>query len=109
MCDLDTVSICAKEIQNLNHSKTLTTNLFNLRESGSLCDITLVSGGERIKCHRIILAANSKYFHAMFTSGLCETTLDEVFLSNVFIKLFVPVSEARCTNIVCFISNLQNL
>jgi len=69
---------CAREIQNLNHSRTLSVNLFNLKETGSLCDVTLISDGNEIKAHRVVLAACSEYFHAMFTSGLRETGKNEV-------------------------------
>ena len=68
----------AREIQNINHTKTLSSNLFKLRENDSLCDVTLISDGVEIRAHRVVLAACSEYFHAMFTSGLSETGKDEV-------------------------------
>lgn len=78
MSDNETISICAQEIHNKHHAKTLTASLCNLRECGSLCDITLVSNDTKIKAHRVVLAACSEYFHSMFTNGFCETKLQEV-------------------------------
>ena len=41
-----------------------------MRGDGLLTDITLVaSGGEEIKAHKLILAASSPYFYAMFIRG----------------------------------------
>ena len=56
--------------------------LNNLKSHSSLCDITIVCGKERISAHKIVLAATSTYFCAMFTSGLCESTLNEVRCSS---------------------------
>ena len=69
-----------KEIRNPNHTKALCASLFNLRENGKLCDVTLISDGKSIRAHRVVLAACSEYFNAMFTSGLSETCKNEVKL-----------------------------
>lgn len=68
----------ANKIKDPGHCKTLSASLFKLRENGALCDVTLVSNGKKIKAHRVVLAACSEYFNAMFTSGLSETCKDEV-------------------------------
>ncbi|XP_012938839.1 kelch-like ECH-associated protein 1B [Aplysia californica] len=48
------------------------------RLEGSLCDITLNVNGECIRAHRIVLAACSAYFRAMFTNGMMEASCSEV-------------------------------
>lgn len=73
----------AKEIENPNHTKALCASLYNLRQYGKLCDVTLISDGKSIKAHRVVLAACSEYFNAMFTSGMSETCQNEV---NIFKK-----------------------
>ena len=40
----------------------------NMRLSNDMTDITLLVGDREIPGHRVILAASSAYFHAMFTS-----------------------------------------
>ena len=60
----------------------LVKSLNNLKSHRSLCDITIICGKERISAHKIVLAATSTYFCAMFTSGLCESTLNEVKCSS---------------------------
>ena len=74
----------AKEIENSNHTKALCASLFNLRENGKLCDVTLISDGKSINAHRVVLAACSEYFDAMFTSGMSETCQNEVNLKKSF-------------------------
>lgn len=46
-----------------------------MRKSGLLCDVHLVAGngGDQIKCHKIVLAATSAYFNAMFSSKYNRT------------------------------------
>eukprot|EP00033_Pygsuia_biforma_P003666 GCRY01004014.1.p1 GENE.GCRY01004014.1~~GCRY01004014.1.p1 ORF type:complete len:512 (+),score=148.00 GCRY01004014.1:245-1780(+) len=56
------------------------------RESKYFCDLVLIAGSERFPCHKCILAAQSEWFHAMFTNGMKESTQDEITLeveSNV--------------------------
>lgn len=39
-----------------------------MRRSGQLCDITLEVSDAQIKGHKVVLAATSAYFNAMFNS-----------------------------------------
>lgn len=48
------------------------------RQNGALCDIILLVAGQRIEAHKIVLAACSLYFQAMFTRGMREASLSEV-------------------------------
>ena len=48
-------------------------SLYNLQQSGQFCDVVLeISAEHRILAHRVVLAASSPYFRAMFTSALLE-------------------------------------
>ena len=44
----------------------------SLRKSGTLCDIILIVEGMEFPVHKIVLAAGSPYFQAMFTSSFKE-------------------------------------
>lgn len=54
-----------------------------LKESNKLCDVDLLVEREVFRCHKIVLAAASPYFKAMFTSGLMETNMDRINLQGV--------------------------
>lgn len=43
---------------------------FSLRSQNLLCDVTIVAEDMEIAAHRVVLAACSPYFHAMFTGTI---------------------------------------
>lgn len=62
------------------------SQLFQLKENEKLCDIILKVGDDSVKAHRVVLAAASPYFHAMFTGDMLESRQDEVALYGVEFK-----------------------
>lgn len=49
-----------------------------------LCDVELETAEEgQIKAHRVVLAAASPYFRAMFTSGLKESQMEKIPIHGV--------------------------
>eukprot|EP00794_Sanderia_malayensis_P003257 gene3257-3738_t len=48
-------------------------NMNRLKKQGSLCDVTILVGETRIPAHKIVLAASSSYFEAMFTNDMTES------------------------------------
>lgn len=52
-----------------DHVSSAFRSMNHMRKSGLLCDVHLVAGngGDQIKCHKIVLAATSAYFNAMFS------------------------------------------
>ena len=54
-----------------------------LRKHRELCDVVLAVGSRKIYAHRVVLSACSPYFHAMFTSELCESRQNEVNIRDV--------------------------
>ncbi|XP_072454423.1 kelch repeat and BTB domain-containing protein 12 isoform X1 [Notamacropus eugenii] len=65
------------------HSLTLLSKIKNMKELAEMIDVVLVAEGERFPCHRLILAAFSPYFKAMFTCGLLECAQREVILYDI--------------------------
>ena len=56
-----------------NRVKTLDLDfLDSMRDSGTLCDVTLIVEGVEFPAHKVILAASSPYFQAMFASSFKE-------------------------------------
>ena len=56
----------------------LAGSLNEQRKQQELCDIIITIGERSFPAHRAILAASSRYFKAMFTSGFKESSADEV-------------------------------
>ena len=56
--------------------------LQELRDQKSLCDVHLVAEGAKFPAHRVVLAAASPYFQAMFTGGFKENQMNEVTLND---------------------------
>jgi hypothetical protein len=54
-----------------------------MKELAEMIDVVLIAEGEKFPCHRLVLAAFSPYFKAMFTCGLLECTQREVTLHDI--------------------------
>jgi hypothetical protein len=64
--------------------------LILIRSLQAFCDVTLACDGGSIKCHKMVLAASSPYFHKLFMETSCDHPI--VFLkvgSRYFLFLYV--------------------
>ena len=81
---------------NQSHSETtcctislaITSQLGLQFDNPVLSDVTLVLSDERgqqhrFRCHKVVLACMSTYFHTLFTNGMSESCQDEVVLRDV--------------------------
>lgn len=57
--------------------------LKHLRGKTDLCDVTLVVGEQQFPAHRVVLAASSPYFCAMFTNEHLESRQDRIVLNCI--------------------------
>ena len=65
-------------------SSVIRISLFqNFANKGVLTDVTLVCDGKELKAHKVLLAAASDYFSAMFTGGMLEADMDRVEIQGV--------------------------
>ncbi|KAM7125844.1 kelch repeat and BTB domain-containing protein 12 isoform 2-T3 [Molossus nigricans] len=69
--------------EKYQHSLNLLNKIKNMKEFAEMIDVVLMAEGEKFPCHRLVLAAFSPYFKAMFTCGLVECTQREVVLYDI--------------------------
>ncbi|XP_066472316.1 kelch repeat and BTB domain-containing protein 12 [Tiliqua scincoides] len=92
------------------HSLNLLDQMKSMKALAEMVDVVLVAEGEKFPCHKVMLAAFSPYFKAMFTCGLIECTQKEVALhdttaESVSILLhYMYTAELYLTN-----SNVQSV
>ncbi|EKX46449.1 hypothetical protein GUITHDRAFT_138195 [Guillardia theta CCMP2712] len=65
--------------------------LVSLWESRELCDVDVVVEGTRFQAHRVVLAAGSPHFRAMFTKNFSESKAREVELHEITAEGFQGV------------------
>ena len=70
-------------LQNLKcHSESLLSKMSEMRDSRTLTDVTLKVCGKSFVAHRVVLAASSEYFSAMFTARMRERLQKEIELKD---------------------------
>ncbi len=57
--------------------------LNDLRKANLFCDVTLVAEGKETKAHRVVLAATSAYFNAMFSTNMAEKDMERITLQDM--------------------------
>ena len=66
----------------VGHSEILLSKCAQFREQGEFIDVGLKVGEEEFSAHRIVLAASSDYFHAMFAHGMKESNQEVIELKD---------------------------
>ena len=64
------------------HSEILLSKCAQFRDEGQFIDVRLKVREDIFPAHRIVLAANSDYFHAMFTAGMKESNQEVIELKK---------------------------
>ena len=64
------------------YSQILLSKCAQFRDQGEFIDVHLKVGEEPFAAHRSVLAANSDYFHAMFTHGMKELNQEVIELKD---------------------------
>ncbi|KAG5849451.1 kelch-like protein 2 isoform X1 [Anguilla anguilla] len=68
---------------NPRHMKKAFKVMNELRSQNLLCDVTIVAEDVEITAHRVVLAAGSPYFHAMFTGEMSESRAKRVRIKEM--------------------------
>ena len=85
-------------------------NLNAQRLKNQFTDVCLVAGDCVIRAHKLVLAAGSAYFNAMFTSGLVEEQQDSVEIHSVSAKILsILVDFIYTGNVDITQDNVQEL
>ena len=70
----------------VNNSETLLYKCAQFRDEEQFIDVRLKVGEDIFAAHRIVLAANSDYFYAMFTDGMREASQEVIELKDESIR-----------------------
>lgn len=65
------------------HGIAVLATLNDLRHNGELCDVVLKVEDKEFNAHKVVLSANSPYFHAMFTSSYTEASQSAIELHDI--------------------------
>lgn len=93
------------------YRKEFSKQLNQIRNNHEFCDIDIQVGSQLFHAHKVILAAGSTYFHAMFCSGMMEDHADVVKLHDIDPKIFsllldfiylgeINVTEENCQDLL---------
>ncbi|OXB68531.1 hypothetical protein ASZ78_000468 [Callipepla squamata] len=82
------------------HARLLLAQINRLRVGQSFCDVRLEVGREEFSVHRLVLAASSPYFAALFAGGMKESGRDVVRIAGVEANIFQMLLDFIYTGIV---------
>lgn len=78
--------VCEKQSAvtiNPRHMRKAFRIMNELRSQSVLCDVTIIAEDVEIAAHRVVLAAGSPYFHAMFTGEMTESRQKKVRIKEI--------------------------
>lgn len=75
------------------HARQMLAQMNKLRLRTDFCDVSLNVGGQVFRVHRLVLAASSPYFSALFSGGMREADKDEVQIIGVDPAVFESLLE----------------
>lgn len=84
-----------------SHSTRALGTMASLRLAKSLCDVTVQTENHQFEAHRVVLAASSAYFRAMFTGNM-EESRQRVVIIRQGLGLYLIV-----TNLIFNIGTFQ--
>lgn len=93
-----------------SHAKSILGTMNNLRKTDTLCDVVLSVQEQKFPAHRIVLAACSDYFCAMFTNEMWERDQAEITLHEISASVMEVLLDFVYTETVnVSVENVQEL
>ncbi|KAM9242784.1 actin-binding protein IPP isoform 2-T2 [Dugong dugon] len=92
------------------HAQFIMAQINRMRNGQHFCDVQLQVGKETFNVHRLVLAASSPYFEALFTGGMKESLKDTVQILGIEARIFHILLDFIYTGIVNIgVNNVQEL
>ena len=83
-------SVCMRQAEFLRAMNTM-------RNLNELCDVELIAEGQVTYVHRVVMAACSSFFHAMFTTKMNEARASKVNLKDVSMQTLQHIIDFAYT------------
>ncbi|KAM6948168.1 actin-binding protein IPP [Aplochiton taeniatus] len=82
------------------YARLLLAQINKMRLRTDFCDVGLRVGGRVFKVHRLVLAASSPYFSALFSGGMREAEREEVQILGIEAEVFQVLLEFVYTGMI---------
>lgn len=94
----DAAAVLASE----RYASLILAQMNKMRLRSDFCDVGLEVGGQVFKVHRLVLAASSPYFSALFSGGMREADKDQVQIIGVDTGIFEILLDFIYTGMYLF-------
>ncbi|KAM6918781.1 actin-binding protein IPP isoform 2-T2 [Xenentodon cancila] len=92
------------------YARLILAQINKLRLRSDFCDVGLKVGGQVFRVHRLVLAASSPYFSALFSGGMREADKDEIQIIGVDTEIFEILLDFIYTGTISVtVENVQEL
>lgn len=89
---------CEVKLHHSQLSSTILREMNKFRQQGLFCDCTLVVQAQHFPVHKLILAAASEYFRALFTTNFIEGKSSQIAINGIQVHIFKEVLNFIYTN-----------
>lgn len=86
--DSESLEVGCEEVGVVHHEDILLTSIEALCTSDTYSDVTLIVDGQKFPAHKVILAAQSRYFQALLFGDLKESSQSVIELKEVAVDPF---------------------
>ncbi|OBS83235.1 hypothetical protein A6R68_22772 [Neotoma lepida] len=92
------------------HAQLILAQINKMRNGQHFCDVQLQVGKETFQVHRLVLAASSPYFAALFAGGMKESSKDVIQILGIEAGIFELLLDFIYTGLVTIaVNNVQEL